>query len=225
MQPTYLPWLGYFDLMDQSNVFVFLDSVQFDKRSWQQRNRIKGPSGELPLTVPVLTKGRRSQRIYEAEIDLVSNFYEKHIKAIQLSYRKARFFEKYVDDITATLSQRHRYLAEMNIDLILWFSQTLGIQTEFIRSSTLSAQGNKAELLADICGLVKADRYLSPIGSKDYIDQNNPFTDKGIELCYHAYEHPSYEQLFGNFLPYLSVLDLLLNEGERSLSIIRSGRI
>src|SRR3990167_8474438 len=82
MQPTYLPWMGYFDLMDQCDVFVLLDSVQFERRSWQQRNRIKTPQGELWLTVPVLSKGRREQKICQVEIDRSRDFQQKHIRTI-----------------------------------------------------------------------------------------------------------------------------------------------
>ena len=90
MQPTYLPWLGYFDLIDRSDIFVFLNSVQFDKRSWQQRNRIKTPNGELMLTVPVLTKGKFKQKIYDVEIDKSKNFAKKHFNSISSNYKKSK---------------------------------------------------------------------------------------------------------------------------------------
>ena len=93
MQPTYLPWLGYFDLIHRSDIFVFLDSVQFDKRSWQQRNRIKSPNGELMLTVPVLTKGRFDQQIYDVGIDISQNFEKKHFNSIRSNYTKSKYFK------------------------------------------------------------------------------------------------------------------------------------
>lgn len=224
MQPTYLPWLGYFDLMDQSDVFVFLDSVQFDKRSWQQRNRIKSPSGELMLTIPVFSKGKRDQVICEVEIDLTSNFEEKHIKTLEHHYRKAPFFERYTNEIAAILRKRHRYLAELTIELITWLKDTVSIETELVKSSSLGVQGRKVELLTNICKSVGAERYLTPVGSKAYIDENNIFPQNNIELEYQNFEHPVYKQLHGDFIPYLSVIDLLFNEGERSLEIVRSGR-
>jgi len=224
MQPTYLPWLGYFDLMAQSDIFVFLDSVQFDKRSWQQRNRIKSPSGELLLTVPVLTKQRRTQKICEVEIQPDSDFGDKHIKTIQYNYSKAPFFSRYLGGLAAILEKRHGYLAELTIELIDWLREAIGIKTELIRSSSLGIQGNKVELLVAICKSVGAERYLSPPGSRGYIEENDLFADNGIELCYHEYHHPRYRQLFGDFVPYLSALDLLLNEGDNSLSIIRFGQ-
>ena len=224
MQPTYLPWLGYFDLIDQSDCFVFLDSVQFNKRSWQQRNRIKGPDGQITLTVPVLSKGKREQLICEAKIDDTTNFFQKHLKTIHQNYGKAPYFSTYYQSFSEILSGSHKLLCELNIEIIHWFMGQLGIQSKTIRSSSFNVSGKKAELLCDICQRIGGSVYLSAQGSKEYIDQNNPFGEKGIKLIYHDFQHPEYNQLFGSFIPYLSVLDLLFNEGPSSLDIIRSGR-
>ena len=224
MQPTYLSWSGYFDLIDQCDVFVLLDSVQFEKRSWQQRNRVKGPQGEIWLTVPVLSKGRPEQRIFEVEIDRSRNFETKHLKTIHHCYGKARFYERYIGNLTAILSKGHHHLVELNIELIQWFRRELGIVREPLRSSSLDVSGKRVDLLLTICKTVGADRYVSPPGSRVYLDQNNMFAMNGIELVYQDYAPPPYTQLHGEFLPSLSVLDLLLNEGDGSLSVIRSGR-
>ena len=224
MQPTYLPWMGYFDLMDRSDVFVLLDSVQFDKRSWQQRNRIKAPSGELLLTVPVFSKAKRDQAICEVEIDQTGNFEEKHIKTLEHYYGKAPFFAKYMNEIATILRKKHQYLAEVTIELINWLKGVMGIESELTRSSSLGVQGRKVELLVAICKSVGAERYLSPVGSKAYINENNIFPQNNIELEFQDFEHPIYAQLYGDFIPYLSVIDLLFNEGGRSLEVIRSGR-
>ena len=224
MQPTYLPWMGYFDLMDQGDIFVLLDSVQFDKRSWQQRNRIKAPNGELLLTVPVLSKGKRDQRICEVQIDQTSNFAEKHVKTIEHYYSKAPFFGKYIDEFATVLRKRHQHLAELTIELIDWLRETIGIETRLIRSSSLGVEGAKVELLIATCKSVGAERYLSPLGSKAYIDENNIFPQNNLELKYQNFEHPKYAQLHGDFIPYMSVIDLLFNEGQRSLEIVRRGR-
>ena len=223
MQPTYLPWIGYFDMIDQSDCFVFLDSVQFNKRSWQQRNRIKGHDGVLWLTVPVLSKGRRDQRIDEVVIDQTQAFQEKHIKTITYSYSKAPFFAQYIDELSAILHKSHQFLADLNIELIRWLCAQLGIETEMVRSSSLNVEGKQVELLVNICKALGTDRYLSAAGSKAYIEENNLFVPNGIDLVYHEYRHPEYRQLHGAFVPYLSVLDLLFNEGPSSLSIIRAG--
>jgi hypothetical protein len=225
IQPTYLPWMGYFDLMDQCDAFVLLDCVQFEKRSWQQRNQIKTPQGATMLTVPVFSKGRHTQRIVDVAIDFGHGFPEKHIKSVERVYRRARYYDRYAPEWAAILNKRHSRLVDLNIELITWFAAHLGITREFTRSSTLAASGGRVERLISICRHLGADRYVSPPGSKAYIDQNNCFADCGIELRYHAFQHPVYRQLHGDFIGYLSVLDLLLNEGPDSVAILRSGRL
>jgi hypothetical protein len=224
MQPTYLPWMGYFDLIDQADVFVFLEDVEFSKQSWQQRNRIKTSNGILWLTVPVLTKGKSGQMISDVRINHRSNDLEKHVKAIAQSYGKAPFVKSYIDELTAILSTPRDRLADLNMDLIRWFCAKLGIKTPLVKNSDLHVEGSKVERLINICRAVGAERYLSTPGSKVYIDEDNRFSPSGVDLVYQDYVHPTYRQLHGDFVPYLSVLDLLLNEGEGSLSIIRSGR-
>lgn len=224
MQPTYLPWVGYFDLIAQSDYFVFLDSVQFNDRSWQQRNRIKGSDRVLWITVPVLTKGRREQTIKDVIIDKTQNFSDKHIKTISQFYGKAPFFSDYMEGIKSIFDRSHEHLVNLNIDLIGWICEHLGIKKELIRSSSLNVEGSKTELLVNICKCLGARHYLSAEGSRTYIEENNLFDKNGIELSYHSYNHPEYTQLYGDFIPHMSAIDLLLNEGPASLSIIRSGR-
>lgn len=224
MQPTYLPWVGYFDLMDQSDVFVFLDSIQFVRRSWQQRNRVKGPHGEQMLTVPVLSKGKYYQKISEVCIDHSSEFVESHLKAIRLNYAKSKYFSRYFEDFSGILRKKHALLTDLNIDLIFWLKDALGIQTRFLRSSALNIDAKRTALLVNICRTLQVDHYLSPAGSNGYISEDNLFDECKIRLSYHKYEPVSYRQLHNEFVPYLSVLDLLFNEGEQSLAIMRSGR-
>ena len=202
---------------------MFLDSVQFDKRSWQQRNRIKVPSGELMLTVPVITKGRFDQKIYDVMIDISQKFETKHFNSICSNYKKSRYFEFLVVDLEEIFNSEINKLADLNIRLIEWLSSKLGANTKFVCSSKLDAIGSKTELLVNICNEINANHYLSPSGSKKYIDENNLFVKSGIKLSYQNYKHPTYNQLFGDFIPYMSVIDLLLNEGKKSLEIIRRG--
>jgi len=224
MQPTYMPWIGYFDLIDQADIFVLYDDVDFSKQSWQQRNRIKTAAGIQWLTVPVLWKGKSGQKIQDVQINPRSNDLSKHIKTIEQAYSKAPFHKAYLGDLSKLLSHRHSFLAELNIALIRWFCEKLGIRTPLVRSSELHLEGARVERLIHLCRAVQATRYLSTPGSKVYIDENNLFEPNRIELVYHRFTHPVYRQLHGEFIPYLSVLDLLLNEGEQSLAIIRSGR-
>jgi hypothetical protein len=168
-QPAYLPWLGYFDLIDQVNTFVLLDDVQFEKQSWQQRNRIKTPTGLQWLTVPVLFSGRFGQLINQVEIrDL--EFSRNHLRAIELNYRRAPFFDQYFEGLSSLLDCAQRaLLVDLNVRLIEWFMNTLGIQTRLVLSSALGQPGKRTERLANICGSLGATRYLSPLGSAAYL--------------------------------------------------------
>ena len=223
MQPTYLPWLGYFDLINSSDIFVFLDSVQFDKRSWQQRNKIKTPNGELMLSVPVLTKGKFDQNIYDVMIDMSQKFEKRHYNSILSSYKRSRYIESFIKELDEIYNSEFIKLADLNIRLIEWLSSKIGINTKFILSSQLDAQGSKTELLVDIFKKLNGDHYLSPAGSKDYIEEDNLFSKSGIQLSYQNYKHPTYNQLYGDFIPYMSVIDLLFNEGDKSSKVINSG--
>ncbi len=224
-QPTYLPWIGYFDLIDQVDAFVFLDDVQFEKQSWQQRNRIKTPTGLQWLTAPVIFRGRFGQPINEVEIR-DSGFWRTHLRSIELNYRRARFFDRYFEELGFRLRcTEGTRLVDLNIRLIEWFMDALGIQTPLLISSRLEQAGKRTELLANICNLLDVTQYISPLGSAAYLLEQTDFplgTD--VELSFQHFEHPCYRQLFPPFCPQASVLDLIFNEGEDSLKILRSGR-
>lgn len=220
MQPTYLPWVGYFALMSRVDVFVLFDSVQFARRSWQQRNQIKTANGPKFLTVPVKKSGRRDQVITETEINVEENALEKHVKAIQAEYKKSPFFDTWSADLFDIMLSPHGLIAELNIDLILFLKDALGIDTKIIRSSTLQTTGAKADLLADICGQMDAGQYVSPLGSKDYMDASDAFQKRQIDVIYHDYDHPIYRQQHAGFEPFMSVVDLLFNEGPASREIM-----
>jgi RimJ/RimL family protein N-acetyltransferase len=225
-QPTYLPWLGYFDLIDQVDHFILLDSVQFEKQSWQQRNRIKTPTGLQWITVPVVFRGRLSQQIKDVEIR-EPNFWRNHLRAIELSYGRSPFFGQYFPELSEMLRQGGpgRLLSELNIQLIAWFCKTLGIPTPMTCSSTMHQDGRRTSLLVNLCRSLNADSYLSPIGSANYLMADLPlFKEEDIDVYFQRYEHPEYSQLFPPFCPYASALDLVFNEGPRAMEIIRSGR-
>jgi WbqC-like protein family len=225
-QPTYLPWLGYFDLLDQVDQFVLLDNVQFEKQSWQQRNRIKTPTGLQWLTVPVVFRGRLGQRIADVEIR-EPEFWRDHLRAIELNYRRAPFFERYFGEVSKQIQSQadQRSLSQLTTGMLHWFRSKLGIRTPIVQASRLAVQGRRTDLLAEICASLGATVYLSPLGSADYLlNELAILTDRGIEVTFHHYEHPEYRQLFPPFQPYACLLDLLFNEGENALTVIRSGR-
>ena len=224
MQPTYLPWLGYFGLMDQVDTFVYLDSVQFARRSWQQRNRIKSERGEVMLTVPVAKKGMRNQKIAEVEILYGPDFPRRHIDTLTACYRRAPFFDAYAPALYDMLRAGHCKLADLTIAICEWLAQLFGIAARRIRAATMGNAGHKADLLVHLCRQLGATRYVSPIGSHDYLANSHGFEEAGIELRYHDYEHPIYPQLHGSFLPFMAAVDLLFNGGPDSLSVIRAGQ-
>jgi len=225
-QPTYLPWLGYFDLLDQVDQFVILDSVQFEKQSWQQRNRIKTPDGLQWLTVPVVFRGRLHQKIRDVEIR-EADFWRNHLRAVELNYRRSPFFEAYFSEFAMRLqaSSSAQRLLEITSALIAWFTGILSIRTPVVLASELPVHGVRTELLREICACLGADVYLSPLGSAAYLlEEKEILTARGIALEFQHYEHPNYQQLFPPFQPYACILDLIMNEGSRAMDIIRSGR-
>lgn len=224
-QPTYLPWLGYFDLMDQVDAFVLLDSVQFEKQSWQHRNRIKTPTGLQWLTVPVSHRGHFGQPIDQVKIR-DPEFVRKHMRGIELSYRRTAYFDSYYPELGDILNAKSKgLLADLNVGLLRWFCVVLGVQTPIFRSSAMKATGRRSELLVNICGELKADSYLSPPGSAEYLMGDlELFVNAGVEVAFHHYEHPEYSQPFPPFCPCAAALDLLFNEGPKSMEILRSGR-
>ena len=224
MQPTYLPWLGYFDLMDHVDAFVFLDDVQFSKQSWQQRNRIKTAAGPQWLTVPV--KHRSDRGIIDVEL-VDAGFCRKHLLSVEQNYRKASHFSTYFPTFAEVLRRGAEtgLLVELNVSLISWMASAIGIRVPFFRSNAMGISGERSERLVRICETLEATDYLSPLGSKVYLlDELGKFKRCGISVSFQHYEHPVYRQLYGPFIPFASAIDLLFNEGSDSLEIIRSGR-
>lgn len=220
MQPTYLPWCGYMRMIKDVDIFVFLDDVQFSKRSWQQRNRIRTSNGELWLTVPVLNKGMIDQKLNEVRIDPESNFFKKHIKTLREAYSKSAFSRDLINGIEALELTKELYLADLNIKLIKWMASYLNITTNTLRSSELISTGKNAEYLANICEELSLNKYVSAPSSISYIDKSDAFVKKGIEIIYFEYTHPMYSQYRNGFLPNMSCIDLILNEGPNSRNLI-----
>jgi len=225
MQPTYLPWLGYFDLMEQSDIFVFRDEVQFEKQSWQQRNRIKTPNGVVWLTVPVHKP--LIQSIFKIEIDEVgsSKWSRSHWNVLRNAYYSAPYWKTFESQLEEMYTSKWQRLADLNIALIEWLAKKLEIATKTLRASSLDlpAKGQH-ESLVSLIGRVGGNVYLSPLGSAMYLRDENLFASNNISIEFQNYAHPEYHQLYPPFVPYLSALDLLLNEGENALGILRSGR-
>lgn len=225
-QPTYLPWIGYFDLIDQVDIFVLLDVVQFEKQSWQQRNRIKTPKGLQWLTVPVVFRGRFGQKICEVEIR-DPDFVKAHLRAIEVNYGRSRFFSDSFPALSSILrkTEAGETLLGLNLRLLQWLTRVLRIDTPLVLASSLGQEGRRTELLAKICQKLGARQYVSPIGSAEYLlAESTVLENADVATLFHNYLHPEYAQRFPPFVPYASAIDLIFNEGEGAMNIIRSGR-
>jgi hypothetical protein len=225
-QPTFLPWAGWFDLADQADLLIVLDDVAFSKQSWQQRNRLRTAEGLVYVTVPVRTAGKLGQRIIDAEL-VGTDAIDKLIRTVSQNYSRAPHFSRYFAEFSAVLreSASAGMLSRLNGGLIDWLFLQLGISTPRVRSSELAVEGKRGALVAKLCEHVGALRYISPAGAEEYLlEDRAEFDSRGISVELQAYEHPVYRQCFQPFMPYASVLDLLLNEGDEAAAILRSGR-
>jgi hypothetical protein len=223
-QPQYLPWLGYFDKVAASSVFVFLDRPQYKKREFQNRNRIKGPQGEIWLTVPVLTKGRFDQAIGDVQIDEKQDWRRSHWSTLEQHYRRAPFWPQYGDGLKAFYERTWAGLCDLNMAMTLHFLKELGIRTPVQVESGLGTTQTSTGRIVELCQKTGSDTYLSGSGGKDYMDEGL-FGREGLSLQYQRYHHPEYRQQYPKvgFLSQLSIVDLLFNEGPHSLQILRSG--
>lgn len=212
MQPTYLPYLGYFHLIAQADVFVFLDDVQFARRSWQQRNRILGAGGEVMLSVPV-QKAERDAAIADIEISDAEPWREKHLASLRHAYARRPFFAEGMAFVEAQLGSPATKLADLNCSLIQGAAERLQLTAEFVRASALAAPGHRSEHLLAICRAVGATRYLSPIGSRDYMDDDGVFAAAGFPVRFQGFVEIPYPQGAEPFTPYMAFIDAVMNLG------------
>ncbi len=215
MQPTYFPWLGYFNLIKQSDIFVLYDTVQLTKRSWQVRNKIKSNNKELYLTIPICkTDHRDDLLINQAEISYNIDWVSKHLNSIKHSYLKTPYFNEIYPILENILLSKPQYLTDITISLILEFTKMLDINTEIILSNNIKYTGKKDKALVSICKELKADNYLSVKGSMEYIlEGKNLFEINNINLLWHKYTHPVYKQINGDFISHMGIIDALFNIG------------
>ena len=222
MQPTYLPWIGYFEMIDASDIFVFLDDVQFQRKSWQQRNIIKGPNGSVKLTVPVLQKGKRFQRIDQVVINNQENWAKRHLKSIEIAYLKSPYFKQYLPAFKSLYEKKYERLVDLNVSFIYMLMELLCIRTPTILSSSLNINSKANMKIIEICRILEVDELYDAAGAVNFIN-DELFQEANVRVVYQDYRHPKYNQLHGDFISHMSVVDLLYNEGPRSLEVIRSG--
>lgn len=222
LQPSYIPWRGYFHQIAKADVFVFYDDVQYDKRGWRNRNRIKTPHGTQWLTIPVHSKGAQTHNvpIHNIPICWDTNWNKDHYLTLKSAYAKAPFFQRYQPLLQDLYAREPELLADFTIDTTLTLARELGIKgTEFLRSSSLNVQGSKTDRLIHILSTIGADHYISGPSARDYIEEHK-FEAAGIALEYMHYDYPEYPQLYPPFDPQVSILDLMLMTGPDALDYI-----
>lgn len=220
IQSNYLPWRGYFDLIDDVDIFIVYDDVQYTRRDWRNRNKIKMQSGPQWITVPVNDR-YGEMRINEVTISPDHRWAHKHLKAIEHSYSKAPYFDHYFPELAQRLSKERVHLNDLNLDLISWIREKLSISTEIVRSSSLPGHGSKTERLLSILSAVGASGYVSGPSAKAYIEPD-AFAKAGISLAYKQYDYGPYRQLWGDFEGQVTVLDLLFNVGPDARNHLKS---
>ncbi len=219
IQSNYLPWKGYFDQIRRADNFILLDCVQYTRRDWRNRNKIKTPQGPQWLTVPVEVRGRYSQAIDEARI-CGQDWVENHIRSIEANYRRAPHFEQEAPWLYGALREaaRQELLSPLNLHLLEALSQRIGIVTptarceELIARDDLQAMDSSERLLA-LCKAVDATHYLSGPAAQAYLNVA-AFENAGVAVEWMDYSgYPAYPQLWGPFEHGVSIIDLLLNVG------------
>jgi hypothetical protein len=213
MQPTYFPWSGYFHLIDQADIFIFLDDIQFEKRSWQSRNRILLNGQAHWLSVPVKNVAQ-NQKICEIQIDDTQAWRTKQQRTLQQTYAKHPFFHELTPFIEVIGDRSIQRLAELNVKIIKIICSALEIQKKFYLSSELNLEGKRSEKLIAICEHLNCDEYVSPQGSADYLAEDRFTEQTSVRLSFQNYTPRPYEQIGSDeFVSHLSILDVIANIG------------
>lgn len=223
-QSNYIPWRGYFDAIQQADVFVLYDDVQYTKRDWRNRNQIKTPGGLRWLTIPVKVKGRYLQKIDEVEI-ADEHWANKHWQCIVQNYHRTPFFYEYSPLFEALYQSAtdHR-LSRINQHFLTAIAKMLGITTQFRWSSEFDLEGNKSEKLLQICEELQATHYITGPAARNYLDEDL-FRQAGKEIIWMDYSgYPEYPQLFTPFEGTISIIDLLFNTGPAATLYMKSSQ-
>lgn len=211
-QPNYLPWIGFFHKMAEVDVFVILDDVQFTRGSYQNRVKIKTPQGASWLTQPVLTTGRSFQSTNETAFNDKVDWRTKHVKQIQANYARAPHAGEILPRVSAWIGKADGGLCTANARLIEFVAELLGLRCKIVYSSSLALKTSGAARIIDMGHKLGADAYLSGAGARKYQSEED-FDRAGIRLSYRNFQESVRPQLWGAFIPGLSVIDALLNVG------------
>ena len=213
-QPNYLPYLGFFDKLRKSDVFIIYDDAQFTKGDFQQRNRIRIYHGWKWLTVPVEKKRIPINQIKirnDVEIEGIP-WQEAHFKEIHENYKKAPYYPSFEKDIRRIYEQEYDMLIDINVKLIEFLMKSFEIDTEIVYSSEFGFNSKSTERLVDLVSAIGGDVYLSGPMGKDYLDLRL-FEEKNIQVSFQDFKHPVYKQQYDGFEPNMSAIDAMFNTG------------
>jgi len=220
-QPEHLPWIGFFNKMIQVDLYVNLDNVQFKKRYFENRNKIKTNDGARWLSIPVITKGKYTQKINEVKIDNNQSWRKNYLGLLEHGYKKTRYWHDIKDIVYPCIEAKPARLVDLNISLIERCRDYLNICTSSILSSSLKeTQLSGSDMILGICMKLGADLYVSGPDGRTYLKLDT-FENEGVKVVFHDFMHPKYPQKFGAFEPYISIIDLIANMGPESSCIVK----
>lgn len=222
VQSNYIPWRGYFDLINSVDEFILYDDMQYTRRDWRNRNTIKSPNGLIWLTIPVVVKGKYLQKIKDTLV-ADQNWARDHWRSIVHNYSKANCFGEYRELFQDLyLGSQEKLLSRINYRFIKAICQLLGITTNISWSMDYELIGDRTETLVGLCKQAKADRYLSGPAAKTYLNEDF-FAREGIAVDYMDYSgYQQHHQLYSPFESQISILDLILNEGPKATAYMKS---
>jgi hypothetical protein len=222
-QPEYLPWLGFFKKMMNVELFVFLDDVQFSKKGWQNRNRIRINDGTTLLSIPVHTHSY--PKINEVTIDNEKNWSIRHKKSILYNYARAPYFDEIKDFVEYIFEKKFQYLVDLNTEIIKFIMNELEIKSKIVFSSELEISKKGSDRVLDICKAVGADHYITGTFWAESNLRVEEFKKSNIDVEFQKFQHPIYKQIHGEFIPEMSIIDLLFNKGRKEAKKILQNSI
>ncbi len=224
-QPEHVPWLGFFNKMAHCDLFVYLDNVQFKRRYFENRNRIRIADRVAWLTVPVESKGRFDQRINEMRIHADGRWARRYMGTLRQAYARAPFGAEVEQLVRPHIEQGHTVLVALNLALIETIRDYLGFTTQTVRASSMGLDALRGgDLILALCQRAEASAYVSGPDGRDYLDMT-AFARAGVQVTYHDYAHPAYDQQDPTFMSHLSILDLIAHCGREAGEIIRAGAL
>ncbi|OGH66442.1 MAG: hypothetical protein A3B90_00330 [Candidatus Magasanikbacteria bacterium RIFCSPHIGHO2_02_FULL_41_13] len=225
-QPECFPWLGFFHKMSLADTFVLLDTVQFEKNNFQNRNKFLIAGEAQWLSIPV-EKHSLNTLVQNIKINWTDEkLTKKHLMSIEQSYKKCEFFENVFPFLQELYHKKHEYLSNFNTEFIVWMAEALGIKTKIIKASEMNLSGTAlggTDVTLEICKNLGARCYISGAGAKVYLDVEK-YKQEDINVYFQEFHHPVYPQKGSTkFVSHLSSIDLYVNCGEKSFDIIQSG--